>query len=129
MALRGQAIMALGLLILIITPVLRVAISIVAFAIQHDRIYVAITSLVLALLILSFAGSRGGISESSATRISFIGAADDCTQPSTALGDDAREQIIDHQCSDAAEQVVGQVALRIKEICCRGFEHSSLFAK
>jgi uncharacterized membrane protein len=52
--LQGQAVIALGLLILIITPVLRVAISIVAFAIQHDQVYVAITCIVLALLILSF---------------------------------------------------------------------------
>ncbi|MBC8109263.1 MAG: DUF1634 domain-containing protein [Anaerolineae bacterium] len=54
LALQGQAIMALGLLILIATPVMRVAVSIVAFARQRDTVYLAITSTVLALLILSF---------------------------------------------------------------------------
>ena len=54
LALRGQAIMALGLLILIATPVLRVAASVIAFAAQRDVIYFLITSTVLALLVLSF---------------------------------------------------------------------------
>jgi uncharacterized membrane protein len=54
LALRGQAIMALGLLILIATPVMRVVVSIVAFALQRDGVYFAITSMVLLLLILSF---------------------------------------------------------------------------
>ena len=52
--LRGQALMALGLLILIATPVMRVAISIMAFAIQRDYTFVAITCIVLALLGFSF---------------------------------------------------------------------------
>jgi uncharacterized membrane protein len=54
MRLRGQAIIALGLLILIATPVMRVAISIIAFAIQRDYTFVAITCVVLALLCISF---------------------------------------------------------------------------
>jgi uncharacterized membrane protein len=53
-ALRGQAIVVLGLLILIATPVLRVAVSILVFLEQRDRTYVAITVTVLTLLILSF---------------------------------------------------------------------------
>jgi uncharacterized membrane protein len=52
--LRGQAIVVLGLLILIATPVVRVAVSILLFLEEGDRTYVAITSTVLALLILSF---------------------------------------------------------------------------
>lgn len=51
---RGQSFIALGLLILIATPVMRVAISIVAFAIQRDYTFVAITCIVLALLGFSF---------------------------------------------------------------------------
>ncbi|HEX7829559.1 MAG TPA: DUF1634 domain-containing protein [Thermoanaerobaculia bacterium] len=51
---RGQAIVMLGLLMLIATPVARVAFSIVAFALERDRLYVTITSVVLALLIVSF---------------------------------------------------------------------------
>ena len=51
---RGQAIVMLGLLMLIATPVARVAFSIVAFALERDRLYVTITAVVLALLIVSF---------------------------------------------------------------------------
>ena len=51
---RGQAIASLGLLLLIATPVARVALSIAIFAVEHDRLYVMITTLVLLLLILSF---------------------------------------------------------------------------
>ena len=53
-ALRGQSLVVLGLLLLIATPVVRVAVSIVAFVQQKDRIFVAITSTVLALLLFSF---------------------------------------------------------------------------
>jgi uncharacterized membrane protein len=52
--LRGQAIVVLGLLMLIATPVVRVAVSILLFLEEGDLIYVAITSTVLALLVLSF---------------------------------------------------------------------------
>jgi uncharacterized membrane protein len=58
--LRGQSIIILGLVLLIATPVLRVAVSIVAFAIQKDRIYVLITSIVLALLLTSFLLGKAG---------------------------------------------------------------------
>lgn len=53
-SLRGQAIIGIGLLLLIATPVARVAISVVAFAYQRDRTFVIVTSSVLALLMLSF---------------------------------------------------------------------------
>jgi uncharacterized membrane protein len=53
--LRGQAVVALGLLLLIATPVLRVAVSIVAFTRQGDRIFTFITAVVLGILLLSFA--------------------------------------------------------------------------
>ncbi len=51
---RGQSIVLVGLLLLIATPVVRVAVSIFAFVYQHDRTFVLITALVLALLLLSF---------------------------------------------------------------------------
>jgi uncharacterized membrane protein len=51
---RGQAVVVIGVLLLVATPVLRVAASIVGFVYQRDRAYVAITSVVLALLLLSF---------------------------------------------------------------------------
>jgi uncharacterized membrane protein YfcA/uncharacterized membrane protein len=53
MALQPQAFIALGLLLLIATPVMRVAVSIVAFAFERDRRYVAITTLVLVILLVS----------------------------------------------------------------------------
>jgi uncharacterized membrane protein len=56
--LRGQSIVSAGLLLLILTPVIRVATSILAFAVQRDRTYVIITSMVLLLLLLSFVIGR-----------------------------------------------------------------------
>ncbi len=47
------AIIVLGLLLLIATPVARVATSIVAFGLEHDRRYVIITCIVLAILLYS----------------------------------------------------------------------------
>ena len=52
--------MAAGLLLLILTPVVRVAVSILAFRAQRDRTYVLITSAVLVLLLLSFVLGRAG---------------------------------------------------------------------
>lgn len=51
---RGQAIVLAGILLLIATPIARVAISVALFASQRDRLYVAITLTVLILLIVSF---------------------------------------------------------------------------
>jgi uncharacterized membrane protein len=56
--LEGRSIVLLGLLLLIATPVMRVAVSILAFVYEHDRTYVIITSIVLALLLLSFVLGR-----------------------------------------------------------------------
>jgi uncharacterized membrane protein len=54
----GRAIIQLGLLILIATPVARVAFSAVAFAIERDYLYVWITLFVLAVLLYSLLGSH-----------------------------------------------------------------------
>lgn len=51
---RGEAIIMAGLLLLIATPVMRVAVSIVAFVVERDFTFVVVTSFVLAMLILSF---------------------------------------------------------------------------
>jgi len=53
-AFEGRSIATFGLLVLIATPVLRVAVSIFAFIYEHDPTFVLITTLVLALLLLSF---------------------------------------------------------------------------
>lgn len=52
--LRGEAVVVLGLVVLLATPVMRVAVSAVAFALQRDYRFVAITLVVLGLLLLSF---------------------------------------------------------------------------
>jgi uncharacterized membrane protein len=51
---RGQAIVALGLVLLIATPILRVAISMIGFGIERDWVYTAISATVLILLAVSF---------------------------------------------------------------------------
>ncbi len=55
-----SAIISLGLVLLLATPVVRVAVSIVAFGIEHDRLYMGITALVLAILLLSLLSGLGG---------------------------------------------------------------------
>ena len=51
--LRGRGLIQLGLLLLIATPVLRVAIAGLAFALQRDHLYVAVSLIVLASLVYS----------------------------------------------------------------------------
>jgi uncharacterized membrane protein len=46
-----RAIVQFGIVMLIATPVARVALTLGAFALQRDRLYVALTALVLALLL------------------------------------------------------------------------------
>ncbi len=53
----SRAIIQLGLLLLIATPVARVAFSAVAFAMERDYMYVFITLVVLAVLMYSLFGS------------------------------------------------------------------------
>jgi|SRR5215471_1472611 len=53
-----RAIIQFGLLLLIATPIARVAFSLAGFALERDRAYVVITSIVLAVLIYSIAGQR-----------------------------------------------------------------------
>ena len=55
---RGEAIVTLGLLVLIATPVARVAVSVVAFIHHRDRTYALITAAVLCLLLLSLVLGR-----------------------------------------------------------------------
>lgn len=54
--LRGRSVIQFGLLLLIATPVARVAFSMVAFALERDRMYVVITAIVLGVLVYSLAG-------------------------------------------------------------------------
>lgn len=57
-ALESRALVQLGLVLLIATPVARVFLTLVAFARQGDRLYVAITALVLGLLLFGLFGGQ-----------------------------------------------------------------------
>jgi uncharacterized membrane protein len=59
MALDSRAIVQLGLVLLIATPVVRVAFMLVTFMLQRDRIYVWVSALVLALLLYGILFGRG----------------------------------------------------------------------
>ena len=56
-ALQGRGIIQLGLLLLIATPVARVAFTIFGFAEENDRLYMAVASFVLLILLYSLLGS------------------------------------------------------------------------
>ncbi len=58
--LRSRWIIQLGLLLLIATPIARVALSLVAFGRQRDWLYVGVTAVVLALLLYSLLGPGVG---------------------------------------------------------------------
>jgi uncharacterized membrane protein len=49
----ARAIIQLGLILLVATPVARVMFSAVAFAVERDRLYVGLTMVVLAVLVYS----------------------------------------------------------------------------
>ncbi len=55
----SRGLIQLGLLLLIATPILRVAFSVIAFALQRDITYVLVTVIVLSVLIYSLSG--GGL--------------------------------------------------------------------
>ena len=51
--LESHSVAQLGLMLLIATPVARVLVSLVGFLLQRDRLYAAITAVVLAVLLFS----------------------------------------------------------------------------
>jgi uncharacterized membrane protein len=53
---RGRGLIMLGLLVLLATPVARVAFCMFAFTMQRDRLYVGITFVVLTVLLYSIVG-------------------------------------------------------------------------
>jgi uncharacterized membrane protein len=53
---RREAIIQLGVVILIATPIARVLLSLVAFALQRDRTYVVVTLIVLVVLLSGLFG-------------------------------------------------------------------------
>jgi uncharacterized membrane protein len=59
LSMRGRGLIQLGLLLLIATPVARVAFSVIAFLYERDWIYVMVTLIVLGLLCYSVFGGHG----------------------------------------------------------------------
>lgn len=57
---RPEVVIQLGLLLLILTPIVRVILALVAFALERDGTYVVITGIVLAVLFYSLALPYGG---------------------------------------------------------------------
>lgn len=58
--LKGRAIIQLGIILLIATPVTRVLFSAVGFLIEKDYLYVGITLVVLSIIMVSMLGGFGG---------------------------------------------------------------------
>jgi uncharacterized membrane protein len=54
-SLNGRAVIQFGIVLLLATPVARVALTVVAFAFQRDRLYVVVTLIVLGVLLASIA--------------------------------------------------------------------------
>ncbi len=52
----GRGVIQFGLLLLIATPVMRVAFTVISFILQRDRVYIGVTLIVLAVLLFSLAG-------------------------------------------------------------------------
>ena len=59
LGLRGEGLIQFGLLILIATPIARVAFSLLAFLYERDCIYLGVTMIVLGLLLYSLLGRHG----------------------------------------------------------------------
>lgn len=55
--LRARSIIQLGILLLIATPISRVAFSLVGFTLERDKSYVITTAIVLAILLYSLLGA------------------------------------------------------------------------
>jgi uncharacterized membrane protein len=59
-AFRARSIIQLGVLLLLATPIARVAFSVAGFALERDRLYVMITCIVLAILLYSLISGATG---------------------------------------------------------------------
>lgn len=54
----GRAVMELGVALLLLTPIVRVALSLFAFARERDRTFVLLTAVVLVLLLYGLLGGK-----------------------------------------------------------------------
>jgi uncharacterized membrane protein len=60
MEIKGRAIIQLGILLLIATPIVRILLSIVSFLLEKDYKYVVITLIVLGIIMSSMLSGIGG---------------------------------------------------------------------
>jgi uncharacterized membrane protein len=60
MTLNGPSIIQLAVIILIATPIFRIAFSVFAFAIERDKMYVIITLIVLSVILFGIFSGLGG---------------------------------------------------------------------
>lgn len=58
--LRGQAIIQLGIILLIATPILRVIFSTIGFVLEKDKLYIFISLLVLFIIFISMISGHAG---------------------------------------------------------------------
>lgn len=57
---KGMNIIQLGVVLLIATPIIRIAFSVIAFLIEKDYLYVGITLIVLGIILFSMMGGLAG---------------------------------------------------------------------
>ncbi len=57
-SLKTAALIQAGLLLLIAVPIFRVAVSVIAFALEKDWLYCSVTALVMGILLFSLLGGR-----------------------------------------------------------------------
>ncbi len=55
---QSEGLIQLGLVLLILTPVARVALAVVGFALEKDRLYTVVSLIVLAVLVFSLTHAR-----------------------------------------------------------------------
>lgn len=60
LSLNGPAVIQLGVVVLLATPILRIFLSAIAFAMEKDYLYVVITLIVLAVICVGMIGGLGG---------------------------------------------------------------------
>ena len=56
LTLQSKAIIQFGVVILIATPILRIVLSLIAFMLEKDKLYVIITTIVLSIILVSMFG-------------------------------------------------------------------------
>jgi len=58
---RGRAIIQMGIILLIATPIVRVIFSAIGFVLEKDYLYIGITMLVLAIIFFSMLSGHAGV--------------------------------------------------------------------